>query len=82
MPLEAVVAVDVDEAETIGVAVSPLEVIQQRPGEVPAHVRTQAAAQALVNYYHCVACTLTLEKIIVCRHGKISAPKVGFSLLY
>ena len=29
-----------------------------------------------------VACTLTLEKIIVCRHGKISAPKVGFSLLY
>ena len=54
MPLEAIVAVDVDEAETIGVAVSPLEVIQQRPGEVPAHVRTQAAAEALVNYYHCV----------------------------
>ena len=61
MPLEAVVAVDVDEAETIGVAVSPLEVIQQRPGEVPAHVRTTAAVQRHKPII-IIACTLSFEK--------------------
>ena len=44
-PLEAVVAVDVDEAETSGVAASPLEVVHQRPGKVATHVRTWTAVQ-------------------------------------
>src|SRR5580698_8128478 len=34
--------VDVDQAEPVGVARAPLEVVQQAPGEIAAHVRAPA----------------------------------------
>lgn len=41
--LAAVATVHVDDAVTLRVTAAPLEVVQQRPGEVATHVRSQAA---------------------------------------
>lgn len=42
LALEAVIFVDVDEAETWAVAAAPLEVVNQTPGEVAPYVRALA----------------------------------------